>query len=51
MVIIEVPSSVAVHRVLITAVDKSTTDLNLRLFNNCFNDEYSNGIKNCNVNC
>ena len=29
------------HRVLVTAVDKSTTDLPLRFFNNCFDDEYS----------
>ncbi|KAL5457013.1 hypothetical protein EMCRGX_G034246 [Ephydatia muelleri] len=28
-------------KVLITAVDKSTTDLKLRLFNNCFSDEFS----------
>ena len=37
------------HRVLITAVDKSTTDLTLRLFNNCFSDEFGDERK-CVIN-
>ena len=28
-------------RVIVTAVDKSSVNLKLRLFNNCFNDEFS----------
>ena len=29
------------YRVLVTAVDKSTSDLKLRFFNNCFQDDFS----------
>ena len=32
-----------VHRVLITAVNATDTDLDLIFFNNCFNDKYSKG--------
>ena len=30
-------------RILVTAVDKSTSNLKLKFFNNCFDDEFSTG--------
>ena len=43
-------SDVQHPKVLISAVDKSTTQLRLRFFNNVFNDEYSKRESLCKPN-
>ena len=34
---------ICIHRVLVAAVNKSTTNPELHFFNNCFEDDFSDG--------